>query len=67
MMTLKELDRLVTRTDINETSKKALRHVRSAIISGKCSDPMLGSGAWSVAIESEHGNSVKVSFSFRKD
>ncbi len=66
-MTLKELDRLVTKTEMNEASKKALRHVRSAVMSGRCSDATLGGAAWSVAIESEHGNSMKVSFSFRKD
>jgi hypothetical protein len=66
-MTLKELDRLVTKTDMNEVSKKALRYVRSAVEKGKCSSATLGAGVWSVSLENELGSPLTMSFSFRKD
>jgi len=66
-MTLKELDRLVTRTDINDISKKALRHVRTAIEHGRCGSPVIGDAIWRVAFETDSGSPVTMSFSFRKD
>ena len=66
-MTLKELDRLITKTDMNEVSKKAMRYVRSAVEHGKCGPLKLKPDAWSVVLENEYGNQLTMSFSFRKD
>lgn len=66
-MTLKELDRLVTKTDMNPMSKKGLRHVRTAVMSGKCGNADVSSGSWSIAVETEYGNTVRMSFKFRKE
>lgn len=66
-MTIRELDRLVTKTDINDMSKRALRSVRTAILAGKNMALNLDSSKWSVAFENEYGNEMKVSFSFRKE
>lgn len=66
-MTLKELDRLVTKTELNSVTKKGLRHVRTAVLSGNCSDAKMNSGSWSVWVENESGNSIRMSFSFRKE
>lgn len=61
-MNTRDLDRLVGRTELTPTSKRALRHVRKAVLSGRIHDPALGNGYWEVAV-----NGARLRFSFRKD
>lgn len=67
MMSIKELDRLVSKTNMNEASKKALKHVRTAVLCGKCGSPNLASDRWSVTLENEYGFPMRLSFSFKKE
>ena len=52
---------------MNPISKKALRSVRKAVMSGRCGDPEVGSGSWSISIESREGQPVRMRFSFKRD
>lgn len=61
-MDSRDLDRLVSRTELTPASKRALRHVRKSVMSGRISDPVLGNGYWEIATEG-----ARVRFSFRKD
>ena len=66
-MTVRELDRLVTKTEMTPLSKKGLRHVRRAVMTGKTGDPEIGSASWSIALDSYSGTGMRVSFSFKRD
>lgn len=66
-MSIKELDRLVTKTEITEASKKALKHVRTAVLCGKCEEPTVATRGWRVAFENEYGLPVRLSFSFKEE
>lgn len=65
-MTVQDLDRLVTRTDISPIAKQGLRRVRKAVVSGRCGDAVVGTGSWSVAMDTEDGMPVRMSFSFKR-
>lgn len=66
-MTLADLDRLASKTEMNALSRAALRTVRKAIMTGRCGDAKVGSGTWSIAIDTDAGRQVKMSFSFKRD
>lgn len=66
-MTIRELDRLVSKTEITPLSRQGLRAVRKAVMSGRCSDPQLGGGTWSVSMTSIGGSPVRMNFSFKRD
>ena len=66
-MTIRELDRLVSKTDMNPLAKQGLRAVRKAVMSGRCGNPEIGSGTWSVSMTSIGGSPLKMSFSFKRD
>lgn len=60
-MDTRELDRLVSKTELTPTSKAALRHVRKAVLSGRVTDPVYGNGYWEVAT-----NGARLRFTLRK-
>jgi len=66
-VTTRDLDRLVSKTEITPASKRALREVRTAVMSGYVGDPVVGGAKWSVGIESRNGQAVKMTFAFRRD
>ncbi len=66
-MNHKDLDRLVTRTEMNPISKRALRDVRRAVMSGEASDPKVGRSHWSIAIDSAKGQQVRMTFTLKID
>lgn len=66
-MTVRELDRLVSKTEMNTISKEALKTVRKAVLTGRCGDPSVTTGTWSVEIDTEFGRAVRMSFSFKRD
>lgn len=66
-MTVQDLDRLVSKTVINPVSLSALKSVRKAVMSGRCGDPSVGEGTWSISIDTEVGRQVRMSFSFKRD
>jgi len=65
-MTVRELDRLVTRTEMTPLSKRALRNVRQAVISGRSGDPLVGEYSWSIGVDTEDGHAVRTTFSFKR-
>lgn len=66
-MTIRELDRLVSKTEMTSISKTGLKAVRKAILSGRCGDPEVGTGTWSISMTSIGGSPVKMNFSFKRD
>ena len=66
-MTIRDLDRLVTRTDLTPVSKTALKVVRKAVISGRCGSAEVGRASWSVTLDTEGGSGVRMNFSFKRD
>lgn len=65
-MTIQELDRLVTKTAITPASKRALKDVRRAVMTGVIGDPVVGQGFWSVAFDTSKGMPVKMTFSLTR-
>lgn len=66
-MTVRELDRLVTKTELNPVTKSALRTVRKAIQTGRCGDTEVGTATWKVEIDSANGVPMHMRFSFKRD
>jgi hypothetical protein len=66
-MTVSDLERLVTKTEVTPATEVALNAVRKAIVSGRCGDAVVGRGKWSVALYTGTGNGVKMNFSFKRD
>ena len=67
-MTTRDLDRLISKTELTPISKQSLRVVRKAVVSGRCGDPEIRTGGtWSVKIDSPDGHATKMTFSFKRD
>ena len=66
-MTIRELDRLVSKTEMTPNSKQALRVVRKAVMTGRCGDARSGSGSWTIAVDNREGTMLRMSFSFKRD
>lgn len=67
MLTIQELDRLISKTELTPTSKQVLRKVRKAMLSGNSADPIVGNYKWSVTILSVENQPVTVSFRMKRD
>jgi hypothetical protein len=65
-VTIQQLDRLITSTQLDPVSKSLLRRVRKSVQSGTVGDAVVGKARWSVSIESEAGQPIKMNFSFRR-
>lgn len=65
-MTIRDLDRLVSRTELNPVSKQALREVRQGVMSGRVSDAEVGEAEWRIGLCSRGGSDVKFVFSFKR-
>ena len=65
-MTTRELDRLVSQTEMTPATKQALRIVRKAVLSGKATDPEVNRYDWKVGVSQRNGGGVRFSFSLRK-
>ena len=63
-MDQKALDRLVTRSTLNPTSKRLLRGVRKAVMSGRAGDARSGKVEWSVAFDNEKGTPIRLTLKF---
>ena len=64
--TIRDLDRLVSKTELTPVTKTALRGVRRAILTGLASDPEEGEAEWRIGITSRGGNAMRFHFSFKK-
>ena len=65
-MTIRDLDRLVSRTQLTQQSKMALRRVRRHVQSGEVGDAVIGKATWSVSIDNEEGQPLTMNFSFKR-
>lgn len=63
-MDQKALDRLVTRTSLNPTSKRLLRGVRKAVMTGRAGDAKSGKVEWSVSFDNEKGTPIRLTIKF---
>ena len=61
-LTIRELDRLVSKTELTPTSKWALRHIRRAVVNGKAGTAVVSEASWTVAVD---GDGTPVRFQFR--
>lgn len=61
-LTIRELDRLVSKTELTPTTKHLLRHVRRAVIDGRAGTAAVYEAAWTVAVD---GDGTPVRFQFR--
>lgn len=66
-MTIQELDRLVSKTELNQTSKQVLRRVRKAILSGQEVHPEVGNYTWRIEVDNVEGQPTRFSFSMRRN
>ena len=65
-MDIRELDRLVSKTELTPTSKLMLRRVRRSVMRGKVAGPpQVGRYTWSVMVE-DLGGGAKVTFQLRR-
>lgn len=65
-MDIRELDRLVSKTELTPTSKLMLRKVRRSVMRGKVQGPaQVGRYNWSVVVE-DFGPGAKVTFTLRR-
>jgi hypothetical protein len=65
-VTVSELDRLMSKTDLTPLSKVALRHVRKAITRGESGEARILRSEWSVSISGEKGHPVTMRFAYRR-
>lgn len=65
-MDVRELDRLVNRTELTPVNKAVLKKVREAVLRGKCDGPYLSRYTWEVRVEGA-GAFQRVKFSLKKD
>lgn len=66
-MTVRDLDRLVSKTELTPITKKALKGVRSAVLSGRTGETEIGHANWSVEVQSLNGTPLRIKFSFKRD
>lgn len=65
-MNERELDRLVSFTELSPAAKRALRVVRHGVMSGKVDGPSMSRYSWSVCVE-DSGVGKRFRFSMKKD
>ncbi len=65
-VTTRDLDRLVSRTELGPYSKQALREVRKAVLTGRSGDPQTGEAEWYIGVVTKGGSSVRFRFSMKK-
>ena len=65
-LAVRDLDRLVSRTELNPVSKRALKEVRRAVLTGVASDVNSNKAEWRIGISTAGGSVVRFSFSFKK-
>lgn len=66
-MTVRDLDRLISKMELDGTRKKMLRDVRKAVMSGRSGDAEIGRASWSVEVQSLNGTPLRISFRFKRD
>jgi hypothetical protein len=65
-LAIRDLDRLVSKTELHPASKRALKEVRRAVMTGVATDADSNKAEWRVGITSVGGTVVHFKFSFKK-
>jgi hypothetical protein len=66
-MTVQDLDRLVSKTELTPIAKKALKGVRRAVMTGRTGNTEIGHASWAVEVQSLNGSPLRIRFSFKRD
>lgn len=66
-MTIQELDRLISKTELTPYTKQVLRKVRKAILSGQSAHPIIGNYTWRVEVDNTEGQPQRFTFSMRRN
>jgi hypothetical protein len=66
-MTIQELDRLISKTELTPTSKQVLRKVRKAILAGQEAHPVIGNYTWKIEVDNIEGVPTRLTFSMRRN
>lgn len=66
-MDIRDLDRLVSKTEMTPASKTGLKTVRRAVMSGRVGDAENHGATWSVSFDSDGGSQVTMNFSYKRD
>lgn len=61
-LTIRELDRLVSKTELTPATKWMLRHVRRAVIDGRAGVAAVSEASWTIPVD---GDGTPVRFQFR--
>ena len=64
-MNIRELDRLVSKTEMDSTTKLLLRHVRKAIYNGRTGEAEVREYSWSVPVDGD-GTPMRFHFKMRR-
>lgn len=67
MLTIQELDRLVSKTELTPVTKQVLRKVRKAILSGQAAHPVIGNYTWRIEVDNSEGVPTRLTFSMRRN
>lgn len=65
-LTVRELDRLVSKTELDPTTKLLLRHVRKAVINGRAGVAEVREYSWTVPVEGD-GTPFRFQFRMRRE
>lgn len=65
-MDIRELDRLVSKTELTPASKLMLRTVRKSAMSGRVRGPEMDDYKWSVYVEDFGSSGAKFTFALRR-
>lgn len=66
-MTIRELDRLVSKTELTPASKLMLRQVRKAVMRGKVDGPHMTRYTWTVGVNDFGGPGARFVFKLKRD
>ena len=66
-MDVRTLDRLVSKTELNPTSKMLLKVVRKSVMKGKVKGPLMSDYHWTVLVQDFGGQSAKMTFKLKQE
>ena len=63
---MRDLDRLVSKTEMTPVRKNALKKVRKALMTGQAGDAKIGRGRWQISLDTDGGSQLTMNFSFKR-
>ena len=65
-MDVRDLDRLISKTELTPTSKMMLKAVRKSVMRGRVAGPFMSDYKWSI-ISQDFGQGAKITFSLKRE